>query len=85
MAYERRPNSCGLFENTRNDKSDFTGELQVQCPSCGVVSDYWANAWKKITSAGAKWISVSLRAKGQRPAATSRPATAAAENDDIPW
>jgi hypothetical protein len=86
MAYERRPNNCGLFANTRSpDKSDYTAELDVQCPSCGVVSSYWVNAWRKLAKTGIKWISLSLRAKGQRPAVASRPAVAPVDNDDIPW
>jgi hypothetical protein len=43
MAFEAKPNSCGLFENTKNDRSDLTGQIQIECPRCharlGVVGE----------------------------------------------
>jgi hypothetical protein len=47
MAYE--PNSGALFRNTRNSKSDLTGQIQVVCPECGAVSSWWMNGWHKTS------------------------------------
>lgn len=52
MAYEQRPNSCGLFENTRNDKSDLTSQIQIECPKCQATSGWWVNGWRKISQNG---------------------------------
>ena len=32
MPFEAKPNTCGLFDNTRNDKSDLTGGIKIECP-----------------------------------------------------
>jgi hypothetical protein len=84
MAYERKKNEAGLFPNTAHpDKSDLNGQILVEC-SCGRVTDYWLNAWRKVTKTGGKYLSLSLRPKrigehGQTGAAS------AANGDDIPW
>jgi hypothetical protein len=67
MAFERKPNKCGLFVNTRSpDRSDYDAQLDVQCPSCNALTTYWVNGWRKVSSSGLKFISLALRAKQPR-------------------
>jgi hypothetical protein len=84
MAYDRKKNEAGLFANTLHpDKSDFNGQIDVECAHCGKQTGFWMNGWRKVTKTGGKYLSLSLRPKrigehGQTGAA------AAADGDDIP-
>lgn len=58
MAYEMRAGSGSLFKNDRKEKEthpDLKGKVML--PN-GEVR--WLSAWKKQTSAGAAWLSVSI-------------------------
>jgi hypothetical protein len=62
--FERRKNEAGLFPNTAHpDKSDFNGQLDVECAHCGRVTCFWLNGWRKVTKTGGKYLSLSLRPK----------------------
>jgi hypothetical protein len=62
--FEARQNECGLFINTLHpDKSDLNGQLSVLCSHCGNASGFWVSGWKKVTSAGSKYLKIKLRAK----------------------
>jgi hypothetical protein len=51
--WESRQNECGLFTNTLHpEKSDFNGRIDVSCPSCSNVGEFWISGWRKATSAG---------------------------------
>jgi hypothetical protein len=85
MAYERRVNQCGIFPNTAQpEKSDFNGQLALQCAHCSRVTDYWLSGWRKVTKAGGKYLSLSLRPKRIGEHGQTGTASAAKE-DDIPW
>jgi hypothetical protein len=62
--FEARQNECGLFVNTLHpEKSDFNGQIDVACSHCGSASAFWVSGWKKVTSAGNKFLKIKLRAK----------------------
>ena len=44
MGFIPKSNNCGLFENTRSDKSDLTGQIQIECPRCHASSGWWVNS-----------------------------------------
>jgi hypothetical protein len=63
MAYERKINNAGLFVNSQHsDKSDLNGQIDIACP-CGKTTAYWMNAWRRVTQAGSKYLSLSLKPK----------------------
>jgi hypothetical protein len=65
MAFEPKVNQAGLFPNTVDpDKSDFNGQIQVECANCGRVTAFWINGWRKVTKTGGKYLSLALRLKG---------------------
>jgi hypothetical protein len=70
MAYMQKPNSCGLFENTRNDKSDLTGQIHIECPKCHATSGWWVNGWRKISQNGLAYLSLALKPKQENATAT---------------
>jgi hypothetical protein len=64
MAYERRKNEAGLFPNTEHtDKSDFNGQIDVECAHCNRVTNFWMSGWRKVTKTGNKFLSLALRPK----------------------
>jgi hypothetical protein len=64
MAFEQKVNTAGLFANTKApDKSDYNAHIDVECPHCGKTTAFWLNGWRKVTKAGAQFISLKLRAK----------------------
>ncbi|HTJ10367.1 MAG TPA: hypothetical protein VL393_11845, partial [Candidatus Binataceae bacterium] len=63
MSYERRKNEAGLFVNTRNDKSDYDAQIEIECAHCNQLTSFWIAGWNRATRAGAKYISLSLRPK----------------------
>jgi hypothetical protein len=71
VAYMQKPNSCGLFENSRNDKSDLTGQIHIECPKCYSTSGWWVNGWRKISQNGLAYISLVLKPKGGNATATA--------------
>ena len=90
MAFERKVNEAGVFPNTTNpDKSDFNGQIEVECAHCGKQTSFWINGWRKVTRTGGKYLSLSLRPKkveehgrtGTAPAANAR--QAAITDDDL--
>jgi hypothetical protein len=70
MAYQQKSNTCGLFDNTRNDKSDLTGQIQIECPKCHEPSGWWVNGWRKISQNGLAYISLVLKPKSENARAT---------------
>src|SRR5262249_14115224 len=64
MAFEAKPNSCGLFKNTRNDKSDFGGKIEIECPHCHTVSGWWVNLWKRVSKSGLNYLHLGLKPRG---------------------
>jgi hypothetical protein len=69
--YQPKPNTCGLFDNTRNDRSDLTGQIQIECPRCHATSGWWANAWRKTSQNGLAYISLVIKPKGDTPSPRS--------------
>lgn len=70
MAYIPKPNTCGLFDNTRNDKSDLSGEIKLECPKCHATSGFWVNGWRKVSQNGLAYLSLALRPKWENATAT---------------
>jgi len=73
MAFQAKPNICGLFKNTRNDKSDLTGQIEIACPHCGASASWWVNGWRKVSQNGLAYIGLALKPKWENATAT-RPA-----------
>lgn len=65
MAFEAKLNTCGLFKNDRNDRSDFSGRIEVECPRCGVRSGFWVNGWRKVSQAGMKYLYLVLKPRSE--------------------
>src|SRR5262245_16779353 len=70
MAFEAKPNSCGLFKNTRNDKSDFEGKIEIECPHCQQTSPWWVNGYKRIAKSGLNYLELRLKPRAERATAT---------------
>jgi hypothetical protein len=79
--FERKVNNAGLFPNTRNDKSDLDGSIEVECAYCGKQTSFWVAGWNRATRAGAKYISLSLRPKKVGEHGTGQPRAAVADDD----
>jgi hypothetical protein len=67
--FQPKPNTCGLFKNDRNDKSDVTGQIEIECPKCHATSAWWVNGWRRTAKSGLEYLSVALRPKGDTPPA----------------
>jgi hypothetical protein len=63
MAFQPKDNECGLFINTRNDKSDLDGVIAVECPACSNVSAFSVSGWHKVSANGLKSIKLVLKPK----------------------
>jgi hypothetical protein len=64
MAYEQKPNTGSLFKTMRvGAKTDLDGQVLMTCPNCNKSSGWWLRGFKKVTSKGTNWISLSLKAK----------------------
>jgi hypothetical protein len=59
--FQPKQNEAGLFANTRNDKSDFTGRIELECPHCNQSQGYWVDGWKRQTQQGSKYLKIRLR------------------------
>jgi hypothetical protein len=70
MAFEPKLNSCGLFRNDRNDKSDLTGQIEIESPKCHATTSWWVNGWRKTAKSGLAYISIALKVKEENAAAT---------------
>ena len=70
MAFTSKPNTCGLFDTTRNDKSDLTGQIQIECPKCHATSRWWVNGWRKTSQNGLAYISLALKPKWENAPAS---------------
>ena len=78
MAFEPKMNQCGLFKNTKNDRSDLTGQIQIECPKCRATSGWWVNGWRKISQKGLAYFSLVLKPKSAN--ATAAPKTSDSED-----
>ena len=76
-------NRGSLFKNDRktaDTHADYTGSLNVN------GQEFWINAWLKESKSGTKFMSLSVRPKEARAAASDdRPATQVAHDDAIPF
>lgn len=76
-------NRGSLFRNDRkeNEKhADYTGSLNVD------GQEFWINAWLKESKTGTKFMSLSVRPKEARPAASDDvPTTRGTSEDVIPF
>lgn len=82
--FERRKNEAGVFPNTTHpDKSDYNGQIDVECAHCGKQTSFWINGWRKVTKTGGKYLSLSLRPKkvGEHGRTASAPQAAIADDD----
>ena len=68
MAFEQKLNECGLFDNTRNDRSDLSGSITIARPHCGATSSWWVNGWRKVSQNGLAYISLALKPKSDNAA-----------------
>jgi hypothetical protein len=68
MAFEAKLNTCALFRNDRNDKSDLTGRIEIACPQCGAHSGFWVNGWRKVSQAGTKYLYIALKPRSETAA-----------------
>lgn len=69
MAYEMRPGSGSLFKNDKKVADNHpTLKGRVMLPN-GEVR--WVSAWSKLTSAGEKWLSLSIGDLVQQPGQTN--------------
>lgn len=64
MAYESKPNQCGLFTND-NGKSDHSGNIDVVCGHCGRETKFWVNGYNKVARSGVHFINLVLKMKRQ--------------------
>jgi len=69
MAFAAKPNTGGLFENTKNDRSDLSGQIEIECPRCHQKTSWWMNGWRKVSQSGLSYINVVLKPKLENPAA----------------
>jgi len=84
MAFQEKPNQCGLFVNVRApEKSDYSAQISITCPKCGATSPWWLSGWKKTARSGLKYISLSLRPKGAPHPGRTEPAASA--DEDVAW
>jgi hypothetical protein len=65
MAYEEKLNQCRLFKNTRNDRSDMTGQITIRVPQVphdfGVVGER-----RKVSQNGLAYIQLALKPKWEK-------------------
>lgn len=81
MAYEMRPGQGSLFKNDkRTEEKHPNAKGKVMLPN-GEVR--WLSAWTKTTSAGEKWISLSVGDLVQG-GAQAKPVVVESD-DDIPF
>lgn len=78
-------NRGSLFKNekkTEDRHPDMSGSINIE----GV--DYWISSWTKVSKAGTKFLSLSVRPKQEQskpaPKAPAKPAKPDLD-DDIPW
>jgi uncharacterized protein (DUF736 family) len=82
MQYDNT-NRGAIFKNTKKateNHPDMTGSIDVN----GV--EYWVSAWSKTSQAGAKFLSMSVKPKDEKPAQYTPPKTNDVEfDDDLPF
>ena len=83
------PNTGVLFKNDRKEKDrdrDYNGDAHTTCSCCGQEQAWWLSAWIKQGRKG-KFLSLSLKAKDEKPAKPGAAATASAAvtDEDIPF
>ena len=82
MAFERKMGESALFKNSRNDFSDFNGEVSLRC-GCGREQSYWIDAWTRVAAtSGVKYLALKFKRKEARTQAPT-PTPAAADLDDF--
>jgi hypothetical protein len=85
MAFERKVGEAGLFVNTAHpEKSDYNGQLTVQCAHCNQVTDFWMSGWRKVTKTGMKYLKLALRPKRLNEHGEAG-AAGAADDGDVPF
>jgi hypothetical protein len=68
--FTRKVNSGALFKNQKKEQPqhpDYTGELDV----AGV--QYWLSAWIRESKNGTRFLSLSVKEKGQRKVEDGKP------------
>jgi hypothetical protein len=69
MAFQQKLNSCGLFRNDRHpEKSDFSAQIEIECPRCHTTSHFWVNAWDRVAQSGMKYLNIVLKPKSDTAA-----------------
>lgn len=75
-------NSGALFRNDRKETDkhpDYRGEINVG------GTDYWLSAWLKTSSKGAKFMSLAVTPKDDKPAKPAKPQKQMDDDQDIPF
>jgi hypothetical protein len=81
MAFEQKDNSGSVWVNDRKDQDthpDRTGSARID------GTDYWVNGWLRKTKDGKPYLSLSFKAKQDKPVASKKP-RADDLNDAIPF
>jgi uncharacterized protein (DUF736 family) len=81
---EKRDNSGALFpveQKKQDNHADFEGSITVN------GQEFWINGWKKVgRDSGKKFLSLSVKPKGQRPThGQQQPAKSQPSSDDGDW
>lgn len=66
MAFEKKIGSCGFFKNTKNDRSDLTGDIILACPHCGSTYAAWVDGWHRVSQGGLKYINLTIKPKRKK-------------------
>ena len=87
---ENKPNTGALFKNLKKDSDnhpDYRGPLHIECPACKHQFEKEQAAWLKVSKAGSKYMSLSLKEPFKKDAPKAPPKVTNDEpfSDDIPF
>jgi hypothetical protein len=68
-----------LFKNDRKREGHEDADYRGSCEIAGV--EYWMNGWLKVAKSGAKYLSLTFKAKGERQDRAPWSKT----DDDVPF
>jgi len=83
MAFQMKPGSGSLFKNDRKDGDnapDYKGSIVDP-----EGNEFWLNGWRKTSTRGVTYLSLSMKPKTDAPAQNKPSATPAEMSDQIPF